>query len=304
MIIVLLASATALLALPCVARQYGRRLAPDHWARLVWAALATGVTALESGLVLLALPTVLRAVGVPQLAEACNMVLGHLALGPAPVGWLAAALAVVLPARAAVVWWGTRGTASALTIEGALGRHHAFRGHELVVLPTTRVLAYSVRSDERSQIVISQGVVDQLTADELTAVLAHEDAHLRYAHQQRLVIAALLEGTLAPMRRCTAELRLALERWADEEAAARSGRPIVRRALMSLLEPLLTAQAVPAFTTADTVVERIDALELPPPTAPSHALLLTRATVVVLIACALAAATGWLFDASRMLGFA
>ena len=119
-----------------------------------------------------------------------------------------------------------------------------------------------------------------------------------------LVLAALLEGTLPPMRRCTAELRLALERWADEDAAVRSGRPIVRRALMSLLEPLLAAPAVPAFTTADTVVERIDALELPPPTAPSHALLLTRATVIVLSACALAAAAGWLLDASRMLGFA
>ena len=302
MIIVLLASATALLVLPYAAHRYGRRLDPERWARVVWAALTTGAIAFECGLVLLALPTVLRAVGIAQLAAACNMLLGHLAPGPTEVGWFAAALAVVFPGRAAWLGWRTRHTAAALSIEPGLGRHRTFRGYELVILPTTRVLAYSVHAGLRSQIVISQAVVDQLNADELTAVLVHEHAHLRHRHQRRLVLATLLEGTLAPLRRCTAELRLALERWADEDAAAHSGRPTVRRALLSMLEPLLATPAVPAFTTADTVVERINALGAPPVAPSSRVLLLTRATLIVLSVSALAAAAGWLFDATRMLG--
>lgn len=304
MIFVLLASATALLALPYATHRYGRRLDPEHWARLVWAALTTGAIAFEAGLVLLALPTVLRVVGISQLTAACNMLLGHLAPGPGPVGWFAAALAVALPGHALLGWWRTRDASAALSIEPGLGRRRTFRGYELVVLPTTRVLAYSVQSGARSQIVVSQGVVDHLSTDELTAVLAHEHAHLRHAHQQRLVLAALLESTLRPLRRSTAELRLALERCADEDAAFDSGRATVRRALVGLLEPLLAPPALPAFTTADTVVERIDALATPPVPAPSHAVLITRAMLIVLSACALAAAAGWLFDATRMLGLA
>ena len=304
MTIALLASAIALLLLPAVVRRQGRRLDPERWAGLVWAALATGAIAFEAGLLLLALPTLLRAAGVSQLTATCNMLLGHLAPGPAPMGWLAAGLAVVLPSRVIVVWRHTRDASITCSIEPGLGHHRTFRGHELVILPTARVVAYSVQSAKRSQIVVTQGVVDQLTSEELVAVLAHEHAHLHHAHQRRLVLASLLEGTFAPLRRCTTELRLALERWADEDAARQNGRSTVRRALIELLEPLITESALPAFTTADTVIERIAALGSTPVPAPSHALFVARGSLIVLSTCAVAAAGGWLFDAIWMLGLA
>jgi len=300
-IIVLLAGAIALLALPCSARRYGRRLHPQHWAQLIWAALMTGSVALEIGLVFLALPTALRAAGVSQLAAACNMLLGHLAPGSAPVGWAAGALALAIPWRAALAYRRARLTAAAMSIEAQLGHHEVFWGHELVVLPTPDVLAYSVQSGTQSQIVVSSHVVDQLSAEELIAVLVHEHAHLQHGHQRRLVIATLLERTLVPLRRCTSELRLALERWADEEAATHTGRPTVRRALVRLVEPALATAPLPAFTDADTVVERIDALGAPPTRAPARAVIVTRAALFVLAGIVLAAAGGWLFDATRML---
>jgi hypothetical protein len=302
--VALLACAIALLALPAAVRRQGRRLDPERWAGLVWAALATGAVAFEAGLLLLALPTMLRAAGVSQLAAACDMLLGHLAPGPALIGWLATGLAVVLPGRVVLAWRRTRDASITCSIEPGLGHHRTFRGHELVILPTARVLAYSVQSGKRSQIVVSQGVVEQLSSEEFIAVLAHEHAHLRHAHQRRLVLASLLEGTFAPLRRCTTELRLALERWADEDAARQSGRSTVRRALLELLVPLIAESALPAFTTADTVIERIEALGSTPVPAPSHALFVARGSVIVLSICALAAAAGWCFDATRMLGLA
>src|SRR5712691_566056 len=53
------------LALPAWARPAGRRLPPSEWSRLAATALVGGALAVETGLALLAAPTVLRAARVP-----------------------------------------------------------------------------------------------------------------------------------------------------------------------------------------------------------------------------------------------
>ncbi|MGL5860333.1 MAG: M48 family metalloprotease, partial [Phycicoccus sp.] len=66
------------------------------------------------------------------------------------------------------------------TIVDVVGRHDRDRDHVRVVshpAPT----AYCIPG-WRSRVVLSQGVLDTLPDDELAAVLAHEDAHLRARH--------------------------------------------------------------------------------------------------------------------------
>ena len=84
-------------------------------------------------------------------------------------------------------------------------------------------------------------------------------------------------GWLGPVRRSLAEVRLAVERWADEEAGTTSpaARPAVRRALLKTVG--LAAGPVPAFTDPATIVARLTALAEPPP----HPGIRTRLAAVV-----------------------
>ncbi|MGH9214874.1 MAG: hypothetical protein ACRDZS_01340, partial [Acidimicrobiales bacterium] len=126
---------------------------------------------------------------------------------------------------------------------------------------------------------------------ELDAVLRHERAHLVNDHGRYLLLATALEHTfgLFPLlRRSTAALRVTLERWADEEAAgsAPESRQVVRNALLDVTSALVAEPAVAAFTSADTVIERIEALEedAPRPSRLAHAALYLPGTGLALLA--------------------
>jgi beta-lactamase regulating signal transducer with metallopeptidase domain len=142
-----------------------------------------------------------------------------------------------------------------------------FDGHALVVLPTETVVAFC-SNGPTPQIVVSDGLVDTLEPDELTAVLRHEAAHLEHGHQRALIVASALDRSLSVfplVRRSTTVLRIALERWADETAVGSS--PATRRHLRQALlavTPVMVTVAVPAFSAKETVVERLDALGAEP----------------------------------------
>ncbi len=263
--IVLLLASVGLLALPALARPLGRRLAPSEWARLCAVALAGGAAVLELTLVLYASPTVLRAGGVRWLATVCERMLGSLVPGGTTAGWAAAATAVTLPLLAAIGVRRAVRERRTLTAEPWLGEHRRYGDHELVVLPTSQAVAVSVPGYPRGQIVISDGLVDALEPEALEAVLRHEGAHLDHGHDHYLLLATALEHALAfcrPLRRSTTALRASLERWADEVAAGTEpeSRRILRRALLDVTSTLVAEPSVAAFTSADTVIERIDAL--------------------------------------------
>jgi Zn-dependent protease with chaperone function len=262
----LAAAGIALVAFPAIARRFGRRLDPSEWARLCVLALATGGLVIELALVLYALPTVARAVGVPALAAACERMLGPLVPGGRIVGWAAAAAALTVPTRAAVGLWRARLAREAAWIEPNLGAHAQFGRHDLVTLPVERPAALSIPG-RRGQITVTRGLTELLDADELDAVLHHEAAHLELRHDRHLLLATALDHALAfvPLvRASTATLRLALERSADEHAAHASGsrRAAVRRALLNVTRAMVEP-GLAAFSGADTVIERLDALESP-----------------------------------------
>ncbi|MGH3452758.1 MAG: M56 family metallopeptidase, partial [Haloechinothrix sp.] len=231
-------------------------------------ALGAGAALVQAVALLYAAPTVLRATGVPELAAACERMLGPLAPGGPAAGWAGALLAVTMPALAAVGLARAGRNSRRFRIEPGLGRHEVRGPYELVVLPTPAPLAVAV-DGAVPQVVISEGLVDVLSPAELAAVLRHEAAHLAHGHRRYLLLATALDAAFALLpfaRRSTAALRAALERWADEAAATgdRESRAAVRDALLGVTWAAV-GPGVAAFSAAETVVERLDALDGDPP---------------------------------------
>jgi Zn-dependent protease with chaperone function len=266
--LVLLLTGVTLLALPGAARHLGQRLEPAEWARLCLFALVVGAVAAEVGLMLVAAPTALRAAGVPMLAAACEHMLRPLEPGGPATGWSATMAAIVVPAMAAVGALRARRTQRHLRIEPWIGRHDVRGDHELVVLPAATPLAVAV-GGPRPQIVISEGLQEALSPGELHAVLRHEAAHLAYGHHRYLLCAGAVDHAFSRLpfaRRSSNVLRAALERWADEAAAGAAPEPRaeVRSALLEVTR-VLVDPGLAAFSAAETVVERLDALDGAPP---------------------------------------
>jgi beta-lactamase regulating signal transducer with metallopeptidase domain len=296
MTLLLLASAVGLLVLPGCARPLGRRLPPAEWAKLSAGLLLTGGVALEAGLLVVGAPTALRLAGMRAVADLCEHLLGALAPGGTPLGIAAALTALLLAVATGRALVQARHSRRVLRVEPEIGWHRELIGHDLVVLPSEELVAFSA-GGHPPQVVVSQRLLNLLAADELAAVLRHELTHLRHRHDRYLLLARIVEqslGLLPLVRQSTGALRCALERWADEEAAGggRRRRESVRAALIRLIE----ATAIPdvaAFMSQATVVERLQALQATPASGSS---LLRRFVVylpaLVLVLLAVAALEG------------
>lgn len=298
MLPVLAAIGLSLLALPRLAHPLGRRLHPAEWARLCLVAVVGGALVVETAAFLLA-------------ATLCERLLRDQVPGGAATVWAAAGVAVALPALGGMGWARARSTTRRARIEGWLGRHHDHDDRRLVVLPTARLIAISVpgrRPLLPDQIVVSEGLVDTLAPGELDAILGHEVAHLRHRHHLYLSAAAAVDQALGwfPLaRRSTATLRVALERWADEEAAATAGdRGVVRDALLSVTATLVAAPSLAAFSAAETIGERLDALEADAPRLPLVSRLMLYVPGAVLVATGLVAWSSWAGETGRILAMA
>ncbi len=133
-------------------------------------------------------------------------------------------------------------------------------------------------------VVIGSALLCQLEPNERSAVLAHENAHLRlhhhrYVHTVEMCAAAF--PFLIPLAR---QVRFATERWADEAAAAEVGsrrtvaRAIARVALMhrpSQIAPSLAFSGRGTSARVDALLHPDDAQRLEVPVAATAATLLT-----------------------------
>lgn len=135
--------------------------------------------------------------------------------------------AVGLPATYAAVA-GTWGAIKVLRSQRRL-THHQEGPVEIVAHDQPFAFTLPGRA---GHIVISRGLIEFLSDDELSVVLAHERAHGRHRHDRYLVIAKL-GAAIAPMLRpLSSRLEFSLERWADDSAAlACSDRALVTRTL-------------------------------------------------------------------------
>ncbi len=105
----------------------------------------------------------------------------------------------------------------------------------------------------RSRLVLTQGVLDALPAEQLDAVVAHEEAHLRGRHDLLLeffeVITRAVPGPLRSAE-ALAEVRLLVEALADRAAVHRSGEVATARALLTLAGSRTPEAALGVGTTA------------------------------------------------------
>ncbi len=298
--VVLALSGLGLLALPAWARPAGRRLPPSEWSRLAATALVGGALAVETGLALLAAPTVLRAARVPTLAAACERMLGHLSPGGPTVGWMTGAAAIAIAVMAASGILRAHGIYRAVRVERWVGEHETRSNYELVVIPSPHLLAVSV-AGRQPQVIVSTGLIETLLPEELEAVVRHECAHLDRRHQRYLLLARAVDAGfrfLPFVRRSTAAVRIGLERWADEVAAGETaeGRQTVREALLMTTAAVVGSELA-AFSAAESVIERLEALD---GTQTEHSLVRRSAVYLPAIALALVATmamVAWLLDA-------
>lgn len=257
----------ALVIAPALVRRWGRRLPPQEWSLIIAGSLVGGGLLAETALAVLGVPAVLRLVHGSALAKACWLVLAPLV---PPAGSLVAAPAAALLVTSAVAGTRAFGRTSRVQREGRIeswvGDHVANPGWELVILPCDELLAFSAPGC-LPQVVVSESLVRRLPADQLDAVVAHERAHLEHGHHRHLLLAGVVERTLwfvPGVRHSTAALRVALERWADEQATERVERFRLRDALASVsCAPV--GDGIAGFGAASTVVERLDALDAPAP---------------------------------------
>jgi hypothetical protein len=294
----LLLVGVTLVALPGWTASRGHRLAPREWARLTVASLSVGLLAVRLGLVLTALPVVLHAAGIEGLLAACHQALGPIAPGhhgEVALGVTSAAALIVIEVRRWRTRRNSRQVRRSLRVESWIGDHTDGADHELVVIPTAAACAYAL-DGRPPQVVVSDGLAGSLSGDELAAVIAHERCHLRHRHHRHLELALTAEATLGRfrlVRRSSAVLRLAIERWADEEAAHHGSRAAVRRALEKVVATMVRPVPVPAFTGAETIRQRLEALGDEPRAAPvRYRIAAAVPAAVLIVAVGIATACG------------
>ncbi len=203
--------------LPWVSR--ARR--PAAWALVSVLSLGAGFVLFLASLFHAALPWLFDGLGLRELALACRKLGGHLFGAAAPFSAFAGLLSVVIMFQAAR---GLRRLLAANRIlhgSQTMGTNGRIGGFQVVSLPVSERLALAVPGGE-PKVLISRGVLRELPLDETAAVLRHEMAHLRLHHKWFLLLGTLVRSGLwfAPgVKRSERVLHLALERWADEEAA-------------------------------------------------------------------------------------
>lgn len=290
----LVSTGIALLILPGLLVPRWNHLSPSDWTRLNFMSLRIGLWAVLAGLALSAAPTVLRAVGVEHAAAACHELFGPGLPGGAPIGWLSAMALVAMLAQVRRSRRRMQAALGVMRVEPWVGVHALVDGVDVARLPTHEPLAYAIAGGS-PQVVISDGLIAVLSEQELAAVVRHERSHLEHDHQRHLALAATAEaslGWLRPVRRSIDALRLGVERWADEDAAARPAeRPLVRAALVKVTATMLAP--APNFTTGCTILDRMAALDREPPSPTVATRAVAAAPLVGLTALTAASVIAW-----------
>ena len=273
-----------LVAMPLVARRVRTAFRPVELTRYNAVTMSSGVVLLFVALVVCAAPAIIALGGGSVLDR-------HFFPGDTVVGWLSAAAASALIVTMVIGYRRVRRVETRLRIEPSIGEHFRIAGYDLVVLSARQPLAYAI-GGRKPQVVITDGLINDLLVPELVSVVEHEAAHISLHHRFHLTLIGMMEPVASwffPVRRLVEAFRFALEHAADSRTSDRSA---TRRALLSVSGAPFVAGAA-AFT-AGNVVERLDALvgEETPPRASTRTLM--YASAMMLGGISLTALVHWL----------
>lgn len=178
---------------------------------------------------------------------------------PLPVGLVAA----LLLARA--LWAGARTLQHQRRVEGS---YSTLGGVEVRDLghPT----AFAVPGTPGA-VLVDQRLWFALDPKERSVLVAHEYAHLHAGHHRHLALANIAEAMFWPLRSLAVQLRLVLERVADESAADRLGDRVFVGRTVARAALLCNGAAYPAHIDGGDTLQRVSALLRPAPRASSLA---------------------------------
>ncbi len=241
------------------------RLAVAAWVLLAGTALTAVVLA---GVVLL-VPVTALGTDLAGLLRACALGVQAAYSTASPLPILGAALAVAVPAWTLLGM--LAGMVPAALEQGRLRRSLSAVGRAddalgALVLDAPQAAAYCLPG-RGGRVVITTAALAVLSGAELTAVLAHERAHLRGRHHLLVAAATGLSRafpTVPLFSRGLTEVRRLVELLADDAATRRQDRLEVASALLCLAEMRTPAPALGAVGTAGAArVHRL--LQAPPP---------------------------------------
>ncbi|NJP43427.1 M56 family metallopeptidase [Actinacidiphila epipremni] len=276
-----------LLAAPA-ARRLGDALAPRVAAWLLAGSAVALAACSTAALALLAATGALRLPPVAALGHLVLPVVGDRVTVPAACG------AAVLLACVAGAVLRTYRRRVVLTARARRAAAAGATGGDLTVLDDDGPDAYALPG-RPGRIVVTTGMLRALDPAEREVLLAHERAHLAGRHHHFLTALALACACHPALLLLRAPLAYALERWADESAAAAVGdrrvaaRAIGRAALAA--RPTAARPHVALSATTGPVPRRVAALLTPSASRAPKTLALTLAACLGLsAACALEAA--------------
>ncbi|MFC3996218.1 M48 family metalloprotease [Nocardiopsis sediminis] len=228
-----------------------RRPLPLHpaWsARLLLTLTATTALTVLSTLTMVAAVFVAGFLPADMVAATAK---GRLLLGHGPVSPLLGVPALLLLGSGAV----------GIVLLVARRRRERRELQGVGVAPDDRPFAVAVPG-ARGGVVVSRGLLRLLTREQMSVVFRHEHAHLRHRHHLYTAAGAVAARLFPPLAPLEAELRLAVERWADEAAAEAVGdRALVAHtiAAVALANPVPRPTWHPALAHFH-VVQRVRAL--------------------------------------------
>lgn len=223
------------------ARPLADRLPPAAASWLLTMAAVVLALASSAVLGLLALPALVRVPFVRAAGHLSRAAGGSAALASGVALPVAVAAGVLLALAAVAVGRALLRRAAAIAAAHRRARTLPGAG-QVVVTSDAAADAYTIPGWP-GRIVITQGMITALTAAERAVLLAHERAHARNLHYLFTSAARLAAAANPLLRPVAAAVGYAVERWADESAAAETGdrkltaRAVARAALATSAAP-------------------------------------------------------------------
>ncbi|CAJ1503105.1 M56 family metallopeptidase [[Mycobacterium] burgundiense] len=186
-----------------------------------------------------------------------------------------------------------------ITHESPVARAGA-RAGELRILEIAQPLAYCLPG-VRSRVVVSEGTLNELDDSEVTAILAHEGAHLRARHDLVLEAFTAVHAAFPRFVRSRSALdavRLLIELLADDAAVRRTGPTPLGRALVACAGGHIPSGAMSA--SGPTTLVRVRRLAGRPNSA-ALAVAAYVSAAAVLVVPTIAVAVPWLTELRRLL---
>lgn len=206
----------------------------------VWLCAVAAMSAAAVGAGFAATVPLLREIGgLQELIHRCPQWVAALGAHPSDLALAAAGATSSLVLLASAIW--------SVFVQVRRQRSDAWRyvgvlmaagqaQHKVAVVPDPRPAAWSLAADN-GHVVLTTAAVEILSTDELTAVVAHEHAHLRGRHHLLVaLIRAARRAVPCPLtRRAVPEISELLEMRADDVAASATSTSAVASALFSLI---------------------------------------------------------------------